>query len=389
MHYFPLKLGYFLKSEINELYITNALRSFALSTIAIFLPIFFLKKGYSLYEVLLYFLVIVIIAPFFCESALRFSSKKGVKHSIALSTPLLIVFFIGLYNIDYLINFFGRISTLVFLSIFSSISTSFYFMGFHIDFARFSEVKQSARQISIIQALGIIFSIIGPLFGALVISFYSFNVLFVIVMITLLFSVMPLFFSKEVHEPFEVKIRNIFSKEEIKRSWVFFAEGVSDYAARIFWPLLLYFLMINLNQIGGLFTLSNALLALFTIYVGKKIHSHNKKKILRIGAIIRSLTLVIRTLLKTVSTIAIVQGFGGISLALVSIPFQSTFYNNSKKIGIAHTIFSREVYLHLGRFCLILLLALLLLFTKAIVALIVAIIVGALFTLFMIKIREE
>ncbi len=57
MPYFHFKVPYFLKKEINEVYIMHSLRSFSISTVAIFVPIFFLMKGYTFIEIVLYLYV--------------------------------------------------------------------------------------------------------------------------------------------------------------------------------------------------------------------------------------------------------------------------------------------------------------------------------------------
>jgi len=192
-----------------------------------------------------------------------------------------------------------------------------------------------------------------------------------------------------VHEPFDIKITSMFSKEDMKRGFAYFAEGVHDYSLRIFWPILLFHLTLNFKQLGGVYTLSNAVLAIFTIYVGKKITSKNKRKILHIGAITHSLTVFVRTTLKTLSLIAIVQSFGALTWSLINIPFQSMFYNSSKSKGITHMIFVREFYLHIGRLLTIILAAIFLFFFEIKLALIIIILTGGVFTWLMTFIQEE
>lgn len=389
MHNIHLKIHYFLKKEINELYVTHALRSFAMSTISVFLPIFLLQRGYSLNEVMLYFFLHVFLGTVFFYMSMKLSCKKGIKHSIAASIPILAVFFICLHQIIPLTSVIGRINTLILIDVLITLSMAMYYAGFHIDFAKFSEKKKSTKQISIIQALALIFSILGPLFGAVMISFYSFEILFIIIIGILVASGIPLMFSGEFHEPLKFKMKNIFSKKVLKTDWVFFAEGMRDYAARIFWPLLLYFLMMNLSEIGGIYTISNALLAIFTLYMGKKMTSKNRNHLMNIGAIIHSFSLAIRTLLKTLSMIAVTQGVGAISFTMINLPFHSTFYNNSKKRGIGFAIFSREVYLHIGRLLFLIIVSLLLLFMQVTLALMIAIMIGSFFTLLMTKITDD
>jgi len=178
-----LKFQYLLKSEMNELYITYALRTFAISTIAIFIPLYLLQNGYDMFSVLTYFLFVILFGMTFCYYAFKYVAIKGVKHAIVLSIPFVILYFLGLYNIELLQSWMDNEILLVWLALVVSFAGAFYFMAFHTDFARFSKQKQSAKQVSIAQALGIIASIIGPLFGAMIITYFSFQVLFIIIMV--------------------------------------------------------------------------------------------------------------------------------------------------------------------------------------------------------------
>ena len=261
-------------------------------------------------------------------------------------------------------------------------------MGFHIEFAKFSERKKSVKQIGIINILSTMASIFGPLLGALIISNYSFYVLFIIIIIILFISIIPLLFSNEFHESFDLKIERIFSIEKVKEGIPFFGEGFKDMSARVLWPILLYYLFTSLNGIGIIYTISSGILVLVTIYIGKKATNNNKKNILKYGTYIHGSTLVVRTLLDTITSIAFVQGIGGLSWAMVDLPFRSMFYNMSKKKGIGETIYIREFFLHIGRIASILTLTILIYFLNDKKALIINIILGALFLLLMNKIRE-
>jgi hypothetical protein len=384
-----MKIEYFLKKEITELYITNSLRSFGLSLISVFLPIFFIKQGYSLLDIVLYLTINIFIGILLSYTALKFIAKKGIKHSILLSLPFLITFFIMLHNIDELILKMGKYGYLIILSVLSAISVKFYYMGFHVDFAKFTQIKDSAKQLSVITALSILVSVIGPIAGALIISYYSFNTLFIIIILILLSSATPLFFTKDSPEPTGFNIENAFTKDKMKENWPFYAEGIRDYASRIYWPLLLYFLLVSIGQIGALFTISNGILVLFTIYIGKITKESNKKKILKTGTIIHAISLGSRVFLKTMSLITIVQGVGAAAFTMIHMPFYSIFYNNSKKRGISKIIFLREIYLHLGRATSLFTLCISIFLLKDIrAALMIAIIVGAIATLFMSKLEE-
>ena len=86
-----LKVPYFLKRDITELYITSSLRTFATSMVQIFIPIFFLQEGYSLAAVFTFFLAKAVLGIPFMYYAIRFAAKKGVKHAFFLSLPFMLL----------------------------------------------------------------------------------------------------------------------------------------------------------------------------------------------------------------------------------------------------------------------------------------------------------
>ena len=389
MHRLHLKINYLLKKEINELYLMNAIRTFAISTIVVFIPIFLLIKGYGLADIGLFYLIRALTGILFCYTALKYAAKKGVKHSLLLSIPFMTIFFISLYNIDFLRTYMGDMTVLLCVAVLEALASAYYYMGFHVEFAKLSEEKKSMKQLGFIQALSMIASVLGPLFGALVITFASFNVLFLIVVGLLIISLVPLFMSGEYHEPFHFNLKQALSVKQKERSAPFFAEGFHTMAAGIFWPMFMFLIAISINSIGGIYAVSNLVLVLFTLYLAKKATEKNKHRILKIGTALHALTLIIRTLLKTVALIVLVQGFGALTWTMVHIPFYSTFYNNSKKTGIANMIFFREIYLHAGRVLSCLLFLAILHFLTPTTALVTAIIIGAVVMLFMARIKEE
>ena len=174
-----------------------------------------------------------------------------------------------------------------------------------------------------------------------------------------------------------------------EKSHPYLGEGVKDMAARLLWPILLYMVFTGLHNIGIIYAISNTILVFSTIYLSKKSSKKHKTKLLTLGVYFHSLTLVVRTLIKTFSILTIVQGFGALSWTMVSLPFQSIFYNNAKRQGIAYGIFFRELYLNFGRMVGAVLLMLLILFFQAQTAIVICIIIGAIAMIWMTKLREE
>lgn len=390
MFHLQKKLYLLLHSEITELYIAHSLRAFAVSMVSVFIPIFFLEKGYSLVEVMMFYIIHSVLVLTTIHWFIKFAAEKGLKKSIIISLPLSILFFFILFNYDTLTPIIGNRPYLALASVVGIVANMFYWMGLHMDFAKMHETKNAAKQVSWLHALSIIFSILGPLLGAMFISTAGFGITFIVVIAILLLAAIPLLVTKDIHEPFDVHIKNIFSPKERKRHYPYFGEGFRQRAAGILWPIMLFLLAINIKEIGGLYSFTNALLAVVTIYVGRVTTDMNKHKILNWGVIFHSISLVLRTVLKTVVTIAAVQGLGAISFSMMKTPYDSTHYKKSRNQGIAHTIFAREIYLHIGLFvCSLFLIAVYYIVGEAIQALMLTIITAAIFSFLMTRIKED
>lgn len=385
---FHQQVQYFLKKEINELYLMHTIRGFAISTIAIFIPIFFLKNGYSLFEVGLQLFLHYALAIPICFFALKMASKKGVKHLMHFSVPILIAFFLMLYNIIYLMNFLGKYEYLLIITLFYVFSTSIYWMGFHIEFSKFSSSKKETKQVGLLNIFSTIASALGPLIGAIIVTASSFNVLFILVIVFLIVAMLPLAFSGEHKDKFEFKFKEMLKFEDKSQRFAFLGEGVKDMAGRVLWPILLYLLFTNLEDIGGIFAISNTVLVLFTWYMSGKITDKNRMYFMRIGTYIHSATLIARVLIKSFVTLVFVQGIGALSWTVVDLPFRTIVYKKAKHEGAAYVTFFREVYLNIGRAMSVIFLMIMLVFLSNQTSLVLSILIGAVFLILMNFIKE-
>lgn len=387
MHQIHLKIQYLLRKEINELYITNAIRAFAISTVSIFIPLFLLRNDYSIMQVSAFVLLELLIGVIACYYGLKLASSKGVKHVMVYSIPLMILNFLMLYNISGMRFAFGEFGALFFIALSQALGGAFYYMGFHLEFAKFSNRVKSVKQVGITNILMTIGAAIGPLIGSEIITRFSFNVLFLIVIGLLSLSMIPLFMTKEHHIPFVFNFK--IDSKEFREAMVYFGEGVRDMSTRIIWPILFYILFSTFTSIGAVYAFANTILIVTTYYLGKKIHHSNKLKILKFGTYLHAVSLIIRTIVKTLASLTAVMGFGAFTWTLVALPFMSIFYNNTKKKGLGTHIFFRELFLGAGRAFEVIILIILLGFFSIKTSLIIAIIISSAFLLLMGLIREE
>ena len=102
LHY---NLHFLRNRELNELYISVAIKSFASSMITIFIPIFLLKLDYSLTHVLIFYAILNATHALFVIPAAKISSIYGYKPSLFFSIPILIVFYLTFWELRRSLNF--------------------------------------------------------------------------------------------------------------------------------------------------------------------------------------------------------------------------------------------------------------------------------------------
>ena len=269
---------HFLKDrELDEIYASMAIRSLALSMIAIFIPIYFLKLGYSLTSVLIFYAIFSGVHALVVIPASKLSSKFGFKHSILYSVPLLIIFFILLFTLE------SYKWPLTLLAVIAGISNSLFWLGYHVNFSKSSKKKSRSSEISLSKIFSNIASMIGPIIGGLILAFISFKLLFTIVSLFLFISTIPLFFSKDIHEPINFSVKQIFINQKLKDYITHIGFGIEKSVAQIIWPIFIFFSILNSFVSLGFITTFSMLSSLIFIFAIGKFSDKNQRKVLKIG----------------------------------------------------------------------------------------------------------
>src|SRR3989344_7406700 len=183
---------FFPKKELTQVYFSAALRSFSISLLAIFVPLYLSQsRGFSLNQTLLFFVFYSVIFAVCTPLAASFASRFGLKHSILLAGPLYLLFIASLYFLP------ATPLLLLAASSFMGASQAFYWMGMHLVFYHVSHPKHRGEEVGIRAGATVIASIFGPLLGGFTIAFFGFKVLFMMTVLLLLGSALFLFLSKE------------------------------------------------------------------------------------------------------------------------------------------------------------------------------------------------
>lgn len=363
-HHFPFHYSA-RQRELNELYASSALRNFAAGLMFIFEPIYVYLEvfGRSLPHTFFFFglsfLATALLAPF----AGRALAYLGVKHSMLASTPFALLYFAGLWGA-------GSLGPLVMLlPLVLALHNMLYWPAFHVDFTRFSNKRDRAKQASYAFIILSLASAAAPVLGGLVVQEVGFSALFGLVMAFFFLSLVPLFLSREVHsrsaESYVASIRGITRPELRAKAFAFMAEGMDAVLIRYVWPLFLFLLAISFEELG---VITSAVLGLgiaVTFAIGRITDRRGAGTMLRVGAGINAVLWPLRAFVSTPFTAFLTDLTHQFGRSMSLIPFTGTFYNWAGEVSQEreHKILSRSIALNGGAGTVMLFFAILTTFT--------------------------
>ncbi|MBS3162424.1 MFS transporter [Candidatus Woesearchaeota archaeon] len=330
-------------SDMFQMYFLLMFRALGFSMIGIFLPLFlYVEKGYAFDQVVWFYTIMSLAFIVSCLMALKIVSKFGIKHSIILSYFILIPSFIMLFFIDSMNNYYWLIG------FFQGLSFGLFWIAFHVDAALHIKRKSSGKASGLISFSSVIGAVIGPIFGAFVIYFWGFNLLFIIALCLFIVSFLPLFLSNDVYIKTDFHFKQMFNREHYKYFFGYFAQGVRYTVSGIFWPIFAFLILQSYVSLGFLTTLGTLIVGIFGYYIGKKSDHFRKGKLIKMFAMINGVFSVVRIFAWSVLS---VFGFGlaeHITSAGVDVPLLAKTYSRAKREEIAGFVFFREFMLRMG-----------------------------------------
>jgi len=329
-------------------YTMQSIDGMAGGLVGIFIPIYFLSIGYSVSQIFIYFIISNFSILIFFFVASWFAKNFKLFKTLLVRLLFLVVNLILLYNLKNWPDCF------YFISVLSAIESAFYWFPLHVVFAKSSECEKMGEHVSKLFALPSLFGILIPLTGAGISTLIGFEALFIVAGIIYLISIIPFLFIGNI--PIEVKInynRIIDYTKRYKKYFIAeFFLGISSEVEAYILPIFLFLTFNNILSIGFLATFLGLGSAIFTLLVGKYSSRIDRKKFLRVGAIVMIVVWVGRYLSIDQMSFYILSMLAGFLSALISVPFNSIFYINAKNNHVEDFVIFREIPISLGRIML-------------------------------------
>jgi MFS family permease len=336
-----------MKPEIRELFASTLILNFGLALIFIFEPIYLFRLGYSLQQIMLFWVIVYFFYILLIPLGAKVSEKFGYEHTMFYGTFFWILLYLSLYMIEAYPIFF-YITPLLY-----AMQKSLYWPAYHANFSKYSDDSEEGREIGILNILTSFTFIIGPVIGGLILHQWGFDILFIVVASIFLLSNVPMLLTKEkfVSEPIDYKktFRKLFRKDNRKKIFAYFGFG-EEILFVVVWPIFISLFIDDMFSIGGLVAVSTFITMIVTLIIGRLSDKFDKRKILRGGAFLYSLSWFGRLLVQTQLGIFIVDGFSRVFKSVVAIPLTAITYEDAKNHKVMNTVLTFELSLAIGKF---------------------------------------
>ena len=331
--------------NIHWVYLLHSIKGLAGSFIGIFIPIYFLKLGFSLQQIFLFWLIYG-VSLFICSFLAAFLSKLiGFKPLVILA---MVVQFLVLYLLRILT--FNQTS-LIILSFCVGFQAAFYWLPINYLFATHADQKQMGDNSGKLIAIPKIFRLPVPLISSFIIIYFGFNYIFLISAIVYLIALYPLFrisdirvnfsFNPKIYFDLYIKYRRYF--------WAEFLDNFREEVEGIILPIVIFLTIKSIISVGIISTLAPIGSIIFTYLIGKLSDKKNKNILMRFGAISMIFIWLIRFFFPNSIVFYSASIVVGFLEALVLIPFTSIIYTNAKKENTLEFLLFRESSVGIAR----------------------------------------
>lgn len=300
--------------------------TFARALIETFIPLLLFKFGYSLKDVVFYFLIYNFIELVISYPLVYLATKKGNK--------LLAIFgFIGFVLTQIMLNkMYIGLSYLIIIATLYAIYRTGYWLSrryFNLKVIQKKNISSTYSIVTIVNQVALIFA---GYIGSLILDFIGTNVLTIIAILLYVISIIPLFMFKFEHDETntDVKIELFKTLKEVSFNniYIFGSYEILN-VLKFFFTLYLFIYVKNTYQTVGLFNLiTNLSVMIFAFYYGKK--TDGKKNYLKLSIILTCLVYVLKANVVSV-LLVIISLLEGIAIKMYEISMNKEMYSLSKK----------------------------------------------------------
>ncbi len=328
--------------EIDEIIIYEFLKNLGVSIISVFIPIYILTEGLTIYHAGLFILISGITAILFSYPVSKIIARKGFKHGLAAS---------------YLFILPGLVAIQVFeISLMLIIVSGFlYHLGrvihnisVNAEFAVDSDEDKRGSDSGKMLSLPNISRIIGPVLGGVVFVSLGFQTLLLISITLLGLSIVPLMMTKDHRDPMEYDIKNLAEYDIREVLPVFVSRGVDAVSSVDIFALFIFVVIGGTVDVGWVRSLDSLGFVLTGFATGYIIQRYGNTAPLIFGALGNAVLNASRGFIYTPLQAFTLSFMAGIMFQIYHVPLYARFADMAENSDVLEFYALRKIFVGLG-----------------------------------------
>ena len=321
-------MRFFDNGAINRIYLHSALHGLSEYSGGAFVFVFLLKAGIELPVVLLTLAALVLLRLVFRQMVMPFAQRFGIRTTLIVG--------IGIGALSYIpigyVNEPGLM--LILFLILAALGDAFYWACFHATSARLGDEEMRGAQVSAVQFINALATIVGPLLGGLLQVWAGAVLAFTFAALVKILSALPLLATPNNYPQVD---QTIDKKSNRFAAQVYFFDGFGNALAGSTWMLALFITLGESYQAYGLALGGAAIVgAMMGIGTGRMFDLGHHKWSTAIGMTAAASFVVAASLgYHTPITALAALSLGAVTAPLYMSAFNARVYNLSKASGDA------------------------------------------------------
>lgn len=314
-------------SELSELYTAMVLKTFGLSLIGIFVPIYLYQKGFSITQVIWFMILSYSVRTVASRPLSRLVYRRGPKSIMRYGLALTVGFLLMLLSLGEIKWPPGLMAAV------DGIAIVLFYTGYHIDFSRAKILNEFGREAERVFTLAKLAAASAPFIGGLAATLIAPEAAVAMALVAVALAGWPLSRGAASDRPDEEPTDSAWKFKKYRRSYLSLAAiGLDQTASVVFWPFFaaLFIFSGEIYLELGLVTSVSAIGAILMVHaMGKLIDDHRGGLLLTYSAWMLSVLHFFRALAGNIWQVLGINIVGEWSFAGVHMPYLKGMYDEA------------------------------------------------------------
>jgi MFS family permease len=328
--------------EINEIYIYELMKNFALTLIGVFIPIYIVSQGFSIYHAALFIVLSGFTGILLSYPLSRVISRIGFKHGLAAAYLFILPGLILIQTLEL------SLAVIIVSSFLYNVGRVLHNICLNSEFAVDSDRKKRGSDSGKMLSLPSISRVVAPVIGGIVFASAGFHTLLLIAIGFLMLSIIPLLASEDHRDPMNYEFEDVLRQEHLAAIPLFVIRGIQAVTAVAVFGLFIYMIVGGAVDVGWARAMDSLGFVLTGLATGKFIEKYGERPAILLGTSGAALIHVLRSFVALPMHAFVVSFLGGIFFQIYHVPIYSEFADRAEDEDVLEFYALRKIFVSVG-----------------------------------------